>query len=93
MTRAGPLQARPDVWIDENLTADSKVRTHETSVVVVAGHGSEVWDLTPTNLGTICAWDAGRLATTTGRERHEEGDEQGCRTLRTPAFWVLPAGH
>ena len=63
------------VWIDENLTVDSKVRMCKTSIATIARHGSEALDLTPANLKMIHAWNAGRLATTTGRAHHEEGDE------------------
>ena len=49
------------IWIDENLTVDSKVRMYKTSIAMVARHGSEAWDLTPANLKMIRAWNTGCL--------------------------------
>ena len=43
------------IWIDKNLTVDSKVRMCKTSIAMIARHGSEAWDLTPANLKMICA--------------------------------------
>ena len=63
------------IWIDKNLTVDSKVRMYKTSIAMIARHGSEAWDLTPANLKMIRAWNTGCLATITGRPHHEEGNE------------------
>ena len=52
---------------------------------MIARHGSEAWDPTPANLKMIRAWNAGCLATITGRPHYEEGNEHTTTSAGTSA--------
>ena len=63
------------IWIDENLTTESKINMYKVSVCMIARHGSEAWDLNKANMKMIRGWNTSCLVTITGREYKEEGNE------------------
>ena len=63
------------IWIDKNLTTESKINMYKVSVCMIARHGAEAWDLTPANVKMIRGWNISCLVTITGREYKEEGND------------------